>query len=71
MLRNDSDDDSSADAFQLTCPSDLHGSFAQPADRLVMTGSAPFEFRLRRETPFSEAALKAQCNKDWRDIIYE
>ena len=71
MLRNDSDDDSSADALQLTCPSDLHGSFAQPADRLVMTGSAPFEFRLR-ETPLSVAAPKAaQCNKDWRDIIYE
>ena len=35
-----------------------------------MMGRAPFEFRLR-EKPLSEAALKSQCNKDWRDIIYE
>ena len=48
----------------------LHDMCAQPEDRLVMTGQAPFEFRLR-EKPLSEAALKAQCNKDWRDIIYE
>ena len=41
-----------------------------PEDKLVMTGEAPFEFRLR-ETPLTEAQLKNQCNKDWRDIIYE
>lgn len=41
----------------------------KPEDRLVMTGQAPFEFRLR-ENVLSDAQLKAQCNRDWREIIY-
>ena len=40
-----------------------------PADREIMTGKAPFEFRLREE-PLDPCALKIQCNQDWRAIVY-
>jgi hypothetical protein len=39
------------------------------SDRAVMKGDSAFEFRLR-ETHLAPHELKAQCNKDWRDIIY-
>ena len=39
------------------------------SDRKIMKGEADFEFRLREE-PLAEAALKNQCNSDWRDIVY-
>jgi len=35
-----------------------------------MTGEAPFETRLR-DCKLSPEALKAQCNPDWRRIIYK
>jgi len=38
-------------------------------DRAIMKGEAPFETRIRTER-LSSAALKAQCNPDWRRIIY-
>jgi len=38
-------------------------------DRTIMKGEAPFETRIRTER-LSRAALKAQCNPDWRRIIY-
>ena len=40
-----------------------------PSDQAIMKGEAPFEFRLR-ENPLTDAALKAQCNPSWREIIY-
>jgi hypothetical protein len=40
-----------------------------PIDHEIMKGSSPFEFRLR-ECPLLPHQLKAQCNKDWRDIVY-
>ena len=41
----------------------------KPSDRKIMKGEAEFEFRLR-DAPLDEAALKNQCNSDWRDIVY-
>ena len=41
-----------------------------PADKLVMTGQSPFEFRLR-EQELLEHELKAQCNPAWREVIYQ
>ena len=38
-------------------------------DKAIMKGESPFEFRLR-EAELPTHALKQQCNKDWRDIIY-
>lgn len=38
-------------------------------DNAIMKGEAPFEFRIR-DVPLDPHALKSQCNKDWRDIIY-
>jgi len=38
-------------------------------DKAIMKGETPFEFRLR-EQELPAHALKKQCNKDWRDIIY-
>ena len=38
------------------------------ADRRVMEGKAPFEFRLR-DAPLGEHELLAQCNRDWRGIV--
>ena len=40
-----------------------------PADRAVMKGEAPFEFRIREEL-MPPHLLKSQCNKDWMNIIY-
>jgi len=40
-----------------------------PDDRLIMTGAAPFQFRLR-EQPLEDTKLKVQCNQDWRHIVY-
>eukprot|EP00933_Yihiella_yeosuensis_P046555 TRINITY_DN4210_c0_g1_i1.p1 TRINITY_DN4210_c0_g1~~TRINITY_DN4210_c0_g1_i1.p1 ORF type:complete len:398 (+),score=95.61 TRINITY_DN4210_c0_g1_i1:159-1352(+) len=40
------------------------------SDRAVMKGEAPFEFRIR-EGLLSQEGLKAQCNPDWRRIIYQ
>lgn len=40
-----------------------------PADREIMKGLSPFEFRLR-ESLLPTHKLKTQCNKEWRDIIY-
>ena len=41
-----------------------------PTDKAIMCGDSPFEFRIRTEA-LSKDKLKNQCNKDWRDIIYE
>ena len=35
-----------------------------------MKGERPFEFRVRTER-LSPAELKAQCNPEWRTIIYD
>ncbi|CAN0066162.1 unnamed protein product, partial [Heterosigma akashiwo] len=40
-----------------------------PDDRVIMTGAAPFQFRLR-EQPLEDTKLKVQCNQDWRHIVY-
>ena len=40
-----------------------------PEDRKIMSGEAAFEFRMR-EAPLADHLLKAQCNADWRDIVY-
>lgn len=39
------------------------------ADRAIMTGDAPFEFRIR-EQPLPMDTLKVHCNQDWRRVIY-
>ena len=40
-----------------------------PADKLVMMGEAPFEFRMR-DAPLEPASLRAQCNQDWRAVVH-
>lgn len=40
-----------------------------PADRKIMTGEAPFEFRVR-SSPLGDAALKANGNVEWREIVH-
>jgi len=41
----------------------------EPADKLVMMGEAPFEFRMR-DAPLEAASLRVQCNQDWRAIVH-